>query len=347
MRVAVTGGTGFIGRRVVRLLRERGHEVTCAVRKPEGAGALAGLGASVVPGDILDRASLDRAFQGHEAVMHLAASYEVGLSGKRAAEAMTQNLDGTRHALEAARDAGARRIVYTSSIVIWGTTRGKVLTEADRPDRLAFPDPHFSIYALSKARAHYEVAEPMMKEGVPVIAVSPGTVLGPGDHSNFHLIFELLAAGLPAPLGPAAYTVVSVEDCALGHVLALERGVPGRNYVLANEQLGLREMFERARAVSGVKGWLLPLPDWLLVPSMAFASLAERLMPLPRLLSSENTRGQLGGTTMLFDSSLARRELGWSPSPIDATLKEIMADELAKRGKPLPKLLEGVTPRLD
>jgi nucleoside-diphosphate-sugar epimerase len=346
MRVAVTGGTGFIGRRVVRALRERGHEVVCVVRRPEKANELSALGATLVQGDILDRQSLDRAFAGCEGVMHLAASYEVGVVGKRADAALAQNLDGTRNALFAARDASATRIVYTSSIVAFGNTGGVVFTEANLPARAAHPHPHPTRYSLSKARAHLEVVEPLMKAGVPIIAVMPGAVLGPRDHSNFHLVFKFMADGLPVPVGRSAYTVVRLDDCVAGHLLALERGVPGQSYLLTNENLLLHEFASRAAAASGVPAKVVLLPDWLLEFNARLFWLLERLLPVPSWLSSEAARSMLSTQTMIFDSARARRELGWSPQPIDEALKEIMADELSLRGKPLPPLLEGVTPRL-
>src|ERR1700691_424298 len=100
MKVAVTGGTGFIGRRVVRLLRERGHEVVCVVRSHEKAGSLSALGAQLAKGDILDGPSLKAVFAGCEGVLHIAASYELGVVGKQAEEALAKNLEGTRIALE-------------------------------------------------------------------------------------------------------------------------------------------------------------------------------------------------------------------------------------------------------
>jgi dihydroflavonol-4-reductase len=176
--------------------------------------------------------------------------------------------------------------------------------------------------------------------------VLPGAVLGPGDHSNFSVIFELLSRGLPAPLGDARYVVVGVDDCALGHVLALEKGKAGASYLLTNERLSLRELHQRAVEVSGVKGSVLHLPDWLLRVNSAVLSLLERFGSLPSVMSSDGARGVMSTVTFLFDSSWTQRELGWTPAPIDGTLREIMAYELGKRGKRLPALLQGVNPRV-
>ncbi len=346
MKVAVTGGTGFIGRRVVRILRERGHEVTCVVRSPDKAGELAALGATLAKGDILDGASLRTAFAGHEGVFHIAASYELGVVGKRAAEALAKNLEGTRTALEAARDAGAKKIVYTSSIVVYGNTRGEVVREGTRLEKIDFPSVHPTFYAMSKARAHYDVAVPLMEGGAPIVIVQPGGVFGPRDHSTFRVIWALMARGWPVPMGGARYGVVDVEDCAMGHVLAMERGRIGECYHLVDENVALADLVPRAAAASGVRGRVLVMPRWLVSANAAFMSLFERLVPVPDILSSDALRGMAGGLTVTADGTKARSELGWTPRPMADGLREIMADELARRGKALPSLLEGVRPRI-
>lgn len=347
MKVGVTGGTGFIGKRVVRVLRERGHEVVCLVRSPERAQALTALGATLARGDILDRQSLEAAFKGCEGVIHLAASYEVGLrfGSERAERSLQQNVEGTRNALEVAVAAGCKRIVYTSSIVIHGSTEGRVVTEDTRPPAPAFPWPHVSVYFLGKARAHHEVAGPMMAAGAPLVAVLPGAVIGPGDTSTFNLIFEFIAAGLPGVVGGSRWTLVGVEDCALGHVLALERGKPGNCYHLTNENVSLEELYRRAAGLVGKSGPVVRLPDWMLRAQIALSTLLERAFTVPRLVSSETARGMLSAVTLMFDSTRTQQELGWTPASTDVAIKEALAYELAKRGKPLPRLLEGVNPR--
>lgn len=342
MRVALTGGTGFIGKRVVRMLRERGHEVVCVVRNPDKAGALTELGAQLVKGDILDAASLKQAFGGCEGVIHLAASYELGVVGKRAEEALSQNLSGTRAALEAARDAGAKKIVYTSSIVVYGNTRGQTVAEGWKPERIAFPSTHPTFYAMSKARAHYEVAVPLMEAGAPIVIVMPGGVFGPRDHSTFRVIWALMARGLPVTMGGALYGVVDVEDCAMGHVLALEKGVPGQSYHLVDQTLSLADFARRAGAASGVRAGVVVFPDWLLGLNAWLMGLVERLVPVPDILSSDALRGMRKSLTLSVETTKARAELGWAPRPMDVALREVLADTLKQLGKKLPPQLEGV-----
>jgi nucleoside-diphosphate-sugar epimerase len=341
MKVAVTGGTGFIGSRVVRILRERGHEVVCLVRNPDKAGELAAMGATLARGDILDADSMKAAFAGAEGVLHIAASYELGVVGKRADEALRKNLDGTRLALEAARDAGAKKIVYTSSIIIYGNTHGEVVPEGWRPPRIAFPSTHPTFYALTKARAHWEIVVPMIEAGAPIVIVQPGGVIGPRDHSTYRVLWTLLARGLPATVGSAVYGIVDVEDCALGHVLALERGKVGESYHLVDENVGFPDLYRRAAAASGLRGRAIVLPAWLLRGNAALVSLLERVVRVPDILSSDALRAMAGGVTLTVQHDKARRELGWSPRPMAEALRAIMTDELQRLGKPLPPLLSG------
>jgi dihydroflavonol-4-reductase len=345
MKVAVTGGTGFIGGRVVRILRERGHEVTCVVRSPDKAKGLAALGATLCKGDILDKTSLEMAFAGAEGVLHIAASYELGVVGKAQAEALAKNLEGTKAALEAAVSAGAKKIVYTSSIVVYGNTRGEVVAEGWRPASMDFPGMFPTFYAYSKARAHYDVALPMIAAGAPIVIVQPGGVYGPRDHSTFRVMWACLAKGLPVPLGRAVYGVVDVEDCAMGHVLALEQGKIGECYHLVDETLSLPDFLDKVAAASGMKATKIVLPAWLLGINAAMTSIVERIIPLPDILSSDATRGMSGGLTLSVTLDKARKELGWTPRPAVESMREMMADELVRRGKKLPPLLEGVRPR--
>jgi nucleoside-diphosphate-sugar epimerase len=344
MKVAVTGGTGFIGNRVVRILRERGHDVVCVVRDPGRATALSGHGATLARGDILDGESLKKAFDGCEAVLHIAASYELGVVGTRAKEALAKNLDGTRTALEAARDSGAKKIVYTSSIVVYGNTRGETVPEGWKPPRIEFASSHPTFYAMSKARAHYDVAVPLMEAGAPIVIVQPGGVFGPRDHSTFRVLWALLARGLPVTMGAARYGVVDVEDCALGHVLAMEKGRVGECYHLVDENLGLPDLVRRAIAATGVNGRVVVLPDWLIGLNAVFMSLVERVIPVPDVMSSDALRGMKASLTLMVETQKARSELGWTPRPMAGALREVLADELSLRGKKLPPQLERIRP---
>jgi nucleoside-diphosphate-sugar epimerase len=337
MKVAVTGGTGFIGSRVVRILKERGHDVVCVVRTPAKAKALEDLGAELRKGDILDRKSLDAGFAGCDGVMHIAASYEIGIVGKAVEQARQQNLEGTRNALEAARDAGAKKIVYTSSIVVHGTTGGQVVDETFRYRDSWFP----SAYAKSKHEAHYDVALPLMEKGAPIVVVQPGAVFGPRDHSTFRTMFHFIARGWPVPIGNATYGVISVEECALAHVLALENGKPGECYHLAQENLSLPAFARAVGKATGLPVRVVPQPDFLLKLNQLFLTVVERVVPMPAFLSSEAQGIQMSDVCLAVANEKAKRELKWSPGPLDGAFREVIRDELQQMGRQVPAQLQG------
>lgn len=327
MRYAITGGAGFIGRRLVAQLRAAGHEVVCVARNPDRAAELGALGASVVRGDILDRASLAQAFRGADGVFHLAASYVMGVTGARADEALRTNLDGTRFALEAAHEVGVPRIVYTSSTVIYGDTRGRTMVEGD-----VMPEPWFPThYAMSKARAHHDVAVPLQRAGLPIVITQPGAVIGRQDHSAMRTVFALAARGWPVPVGTSTFAVVDVDECARGHVLAMEKGRVGESYHLVAEVLTLGELVERVGKVSGLRTRSVTFPTWMLRLQAAMTSLVEPFVSLPEAFTADGIRGS-GGVDMKIDNSKARRELGFDPRPLDAAIAAIVQDELDLAG---------------
>jgi dihydroflavonol-4-reductase len=174
--------------------------------------------------------------------------------------------------------------------------------------------------------------------------VQPGGVIGPRDHSTFRVLWALLARGLPVTMGAARYGIVDVEDCAMGHVLALEKGRVGECYHLVDENLSLPDLVHRAIDASGVQGSTLVFPDWLIGLNAAFMSLVERVIPVPDVMSSDALRGMKASLTLIVETQKARTELGWTPRPMAEALREILADELMLRGKKLPPQLEGVRP---
>jgi dihydroflavonol-4-reductase len=186
-----------------------------------------------------------------------------------------------------------------------------------------------------------------MEAGAPIVIVQPGAVFGPRDHSTLRLLWRLLAGGIPVVMGGARYGVVDVEDCAMGHVLALEKGRVGECYHLVDENLALPDLVRRAMTASGVSGSVLVVPDWMLALNRAIMYLVERIVPVPDLFSSDSLRGMAASVELAVETTKARAELGWAPRSMDEALREVMADELSRRGKKLPPALAGVHPRLE
>src|SRR2546428_7028568 len=240
MKVFITGGTGFVMGRVARRLVDRGETVRALVRAPSRTSRLAG--AELVQGDLGNEQALRVGNDGVDAVIHGAAMYAIGLNKRQRAEMLEANVRGTGHVLSAAKAAYVGRVVYISTIAVFGNTRGQVVDEAFRRT-----DPTFtSYYEETKVRAH-EVADEFIKEDLPLVIVQPGQVYGPGDHSGFGGLLGSFAHGrLPIlPFADLGLNLTYVDDIAGGIVLALDKGRPGRSYVMGGEIVRAADAFAR------------------------------------------------------------------------------------------------------
>lgn len=322
MRYFVTGATGFIGGRLVRMLRSEGHAVAAVVRDPARARDLADLGVEIHPGDLIDRESMRAPMAGVDGVFHLAAWYKVG---EQDAAAERINVEGTRNVLTLMRELSIPKGVYTSTLAVFSDTGGKLVTESYRHD-----GPWLSTYDRTKWQAHYEVALPMIEEGLPLVVVQPGVVYGPGDAGPMADVFtQYLQGRLPAAPRGVAYCWGHVDDTARGHLLAMERGRVGESYILAGPSHTLIEALDLAERLTGKKApWLQPSPEAMKVGA-TIMGLLENLVSLPPTFSSEALR-VTAGVTYLGDSTKAREELGFNTRSLQEGLKETL-DELQQR----------------
>lgn len=329
MKVVVTGATGFVGGRVARLLRARGHEVVAIVRDPDRAGGLKAMGVELVRGDVTEPESLVPPMRGAGALFHVAGWYKLGVRDRRPARRI--NVDGTRNVLEAMRAAKVTRGVYTSTLAVHGNTHGRLVDETYRHG-----GPWASEYDRTKWAAHYEVALPMMKAGLPLTVVMPGLVYGPGDTSSVRTtLLQFLKRELPMVPGGAAYCWAHVDDVAMGHLLALEHGREGECYHLAGPPWTIVEALKLAETISGVKGPGRVVPPALLrVLSLAMA-VVEKVTPVSEQMSAENLRVLAGGTYLGL-AIKAQRDLGWQVRSLEDGLRETLFHEMALLGMRLP-----------
>ena len=318
MKAFVTGGTGFIGSRVVRKLIERKYEVAALARSDRTAAALEAAGARAVRGDITDAASLREGMLGSDAVFHMAAWYKIGARDWRQAEAI--NVGGTRNVLGLAHDLGVPRIVYTSTVGVFGDTKGRTVDES-----YVCHDPLFTEYERTKWAAHYEVALPLIEEGAPIIIVMPGGVYGPGDASIIGHIMQRFCQGrlpfLPAPETTFAYA--HVEDIAEGHILAAEKGRVGESYVLAGPAVPLDELVDLWAEITGKRAPAVRIPGRLLRPFAPLMGAIGSVIPLPMMFSEEATRS--AGATYMARADKAQAELGWQTRPVREGMRETLS----------------------
>ena len=325
MKYLVTGATGFIGGHVTRQLVQAGHEVVTVARTPARARDLVELGVAVHQGDITDKESLRGPMTGVDGVFHIAAWYKVGARDKSPAEQI--NVDGTRNVLEVMKELAIPKGVYTSSLAVFSDTRGRVVDESYR-----YNGRHASEYDRTKWVAHYEVAEPMMKAGLPLVIVQPGAVYGPGDQSLVHdTLVQYLRGQLPIMPQGAAYCWAHVEDTARGHVLAMEKGRPGETYIIAGPVHTFVEVLQLAEEITGIPAPRIQAHPGLLRGLAVLMDLVGRAAPLPPSYTGEGLRST-AGATYLGSNEKAKRELGFTVRPLREGLRETLLYEMAQLG---------------
>ena len=305
MNIFITGATGFVTGNVARKLMARGDTVRALVRDPARAGNLGS--AELVQGDLGNEEALRAGAHGADAVIHGAAMYEIGLT-KRQREAMFEtNVRGTARVLSAAKSARIPKVVYISTIAVFGNTHGHVVDETfRRTDRT-----YTSYYEETKARAH-EIADGFNADGLPVVSVQPGQVYGPGDHSGFGGLLTSFARGrLPVlPFPDLGLNLTSVDDIAAGILLALDRGQPGRSYVMGGEITRGAAAFETLGRVIG-----RPAPRWTL-PYGVLEAVGWLRPQMREVITSAK------GVTFWATDARARQELGYAPRSLEDGLRE-------------------------
>ena len=317
MKTLVTGGTGFIGANVIRALLRRGAEIRALVRRGSDQRNLAGLDIELAYGDLRDPPSLAAALKGCDTVYHVAAVYALWTPDRQ--ELYASNVAGTTNMLDAALAAGVQKLVYTSSVGTIGLPKdGRPGTEETplQPAELV------ADYKRSKYLAEREVLA-YAQRGLPLVIVNPSFPVGPWDIKptpSGQLIVNFLRGKIPAYV-ETGLNVVDVEDVALGHVLAAERGRPGERYILGHRNLTLAEVFRVLEAVSGVKAPRRRIPYGLAYVSACVSELVSRTIthraPFVTLAGVRLSRKR-----MFFDAAKAVRELRLPQTPIEEAFRK-------------------------
>ncbi|HET7769579.1 MAG TPA: NAD-dependent epimerase/dehydratase family protein [Chloroflexota bacterium] len=338
MKYFLTGATGFIGGVLARQLRTAGHDVHAVVRSRARAIELADLGVQLFEGDVTQKESLRAAMVGTDGVFHVAGWYRTGVQradrARAYAEAEATNVAGTRNVLELMRELAVPKGVYTSTLAINSDSRGRLLDESYH-----FTGRHISIYDETKWRAHYEVALPAMRDGLPLVIVQPGLVYGPGDTSALRRnLVQYLRRRLPVVPQRTAYSWAHVEDTAHSHLLAMEKGRTGESYNVNGPAHTLEEAFALAERITGVPAPRLHIAPAVLRGAAVLTDRLERLgrLPLPETYTAEGLR-VVAGVTYLGDNRKAQRDLGFNPRALEDGLRETLLLEMRLLGlRPTP-----------
>lgn len=343
----VTGGTGFVGRALVRHLLEQGRDVMALARTDAGADELARAGARPARGDVLDPASFERALRGCEVVFHVAGLNASCL--RDPSPLFRTNVEGTRNVLEAAARAGVRRFLHTSSGATIGERAGSIGRE-DTPHRGWF----FTDYERSKFDAERMVVERGPALGLEVVCVNPASVQGPGRAGGTARLLRAAARGR-LPLAVDVWTsVVDVDDCARGHALAAERGMSGERYLLCGGSVRTRELLRLLAQVTGRRPRTAFAPTWALLAAAAGIESTARALGRSPVVGREVARAGLHGHR--YDGSRATRELGLAYTPVRETLRRtvewfeaegLLAGRAARglRRRPVRAAYDGTTAR--
>jgi nucleoside-diphosphate-sugar epimerase len=321
MKYFLTGATGFLGGVLARQLREAGHTVHAVIRNPSKASELQSLGVKLFSGDVTAKESMREAMQGTEGVFHVAGWYKIGVRDKSEGERV--NVQGTRNVLELMKELHIPKGVYTSTLAVNSDTHGEL-----RDEKYHFRGKHLTEYDRTKAAAH-EIAEQFIAEGLPLVIVMPGGIYGPGDTSVLRrTLIDFLQAKLPMLPTRAGICWAHVEDTAQGHILAMEKGVPGETYIIAGEPATYQEAIQIASHITGK-----PVP--MTVPYSLLKLMSYLVRPfesvLPELYSSETLR-LMGGATYWGDNSKAKRFLGFIPRPLSEGLESTLRHEMELLG---------------
>lgn len=336
MEYFVTGATGLIGTHVVEQLVGEGHEVLALTRSRSNAAHLPEE-VTVVEGDITNKESMREPMSGVDGVFHMAAWFYVGPGPREVETAERINVEGTRNVLELLDELDIPKGVYTSTVGVYSGTSGTVVDESTDPEC-----PTFAVYFRTKWEAHYEVARPMMEDGLPLVIVQPGAVYGPHDkpYGSARAAFRDYLTG-DLPMIPRSWTLPFdyAADTARAHRQAMSDGTPGEEYIIASEPRTMVEVLECAEEITGI-----PAPR--AVPDAVFGGLAsvmrvtERITTPPKGFEAELLEF-FAGKEYLVDNSKANRELGIDHRPLEDGLREYLAWELDQLDVDAPLMERG------
>ncbi len=328
MHTAVTGATGLVGNAIARALLARGDSVRALVRDPSRATQLLPPGAEPVPADVTaGPEAIAAALGGAEVLFHAAGIPESWQRDESIFDRV--NRLGTRNALQAARLAGVRRVVYTSTMDVFRAPRGGTLIEGP-----VAASPEATAYERSKVAAQLE-ADRAAAGGLDVVSVTPAAVYGPAPVvTGLNAFLQRLLAGKVPALPPGGFSVVTADGLATAHLSAARSGTTGGRYLVAD---GYTTIAELARAVAHVAG--LPhipatAPAWLLVAVTAALAPVARALHFTPLLAPGELSFALWQARV--DARKARRELGFVPTPIDVGVEQAVHWLLPRAAAPLP-----------
>ena len=314
--ILLTGASGQLGRRLLPRLIEAGYAVRPHYRNAERARKFCPPGTAHVMGDLLDPAWIDNAVAGCEIVIHGAA--RVSLSLGRHEEHRLINVDGTRKVVEACRHNGVRRLIFVSTVAAVGASEDGRPIDETAPFNLA----GYNIpYAETKREAE-QLALDANGAGLEVVSVNPSIMISPPDRPVTERDLRKIPRIIPAYFD-FGVNVVETEDVIKGILGSIEKGRPGERYLLTGENLGPGRAFELIERYFGIKKPSMKLPVFFLYPIATIIELFAKIKgKRPRF---HRGLAKLARLRFFYTNEKARRELGFSPRPLEETIADILS----------------------
>ena len=315
MPTLVTGAAGFLGSHVARQLVARGESVRVLLRPSSQNRAIADLPLEYVTGDLRDTESLDRALKGIDRVFHVAADYR--LWAKDSKDIYDSNVGGTKNILGAAKRAGVKQFIYTSTVATIAVDRPAPPNE--KTD--AKLDVMIGHYKRSKWMAEREAVS-AAKEGLPVIIAMPTTPVGPWDWKptpTGKIILDFLNGKMPGYVD-TGLNFVGVEECAAGHLLVAEKGKVGERYLLGGENLTLKQVLDMLANITKLPAPMIKFPHGVALGAAYASTFFSRLVGKEPGIPIEGVK--IAQHKMFVDcGSLSQRELGFKAGLVSAALQ--------------------------
>jgi len=317
MKTIITGSTGFLGSAVLRELLDDGREVKVLVRRGTRTANIDGLDVEIAYGDLRDLESIRSALNGCDILYHVAAYYSLWDRDPQLIYEI--NVEGTRKILQVAKEKDLEKIVYTSTVGCVG------LNEDQTPatENTFFNQNTLSNdYKKSKYQAE-QVALEFAQNGLPVVIVNPSTPVGPRDIKptpTGKIILDFLNREMPAYLD-TGLNLIDVKDCARGHILAEQKGVPGERYILGNQNMSLLDILLTLEKITGLKAPRIKMPFWVaLSAGWACEMVSNHLTGKPPAVPLAGVK--MAKYFMYFDSSKAVQKLGLAQNPVENALRQ-------------------------
>ncbi|MEI6234893.1 MAG: hopanoid-associated sugar epimerase [Planctomycetota bacterium] len=317
--IIVTGATGFVGNHVARVLKKRGQDVRLLVRKTSNLNFLKVLEPyETAEGDLRDRASLDRAVKGCEMLFHVAADYRFDVADP--VDTFKSNVEGTANLLEAAGNAGVKKIVYTSTVGCIGFLKD-ALADESTPVSL---DMMIGTYKRTKFQAELKALE-LARKGLPIVIVNPTAPVGELDSKptpTGDMTVRFLKGKMPAVID-TGLNLIDVRDCAEGHILAAEKGRVGERYILGCQNLTLMQIGQILSKVSGLPGPKMHLPYFVAYLAGWINTKGSLLLGKTPTISLESVK--MAKKKMWVTCDKAIKELGLPQTPPEEALARAVA----------------------